>query len=144
MFRKHQDEFGEICFDLRTGRRPHLRSIICSTAPGGGKSMLPVIAASQLIGPVADRICWVVPRRSLQLQAEQEFLKPRIRALLDHNLTVRRSTNEFDPCRGLSGFVTTYQALAVGNSNLLQEFRERRYILVLEEPQVEDDGCDRD
>jgi len=140
MFRKHQDEFGEICHELARGLRPQLRSIICSTTPGGGKSMLPVIAASQLLGPVADRICWVVPRRALQKQAEEEFLKQRVRDLLGHNHTIRRSTNEADPCRGLSGFATTYQAIGMGNSHLLQEFRERRYVLVLDEPHHIEEG----
>ena len=49
MFRKHQDEFGQLCFDLRTGAAPELKSIICSTTPGGGKSLLPGIAAATLI-----------------------------------------------------------------------------------------------
>jgi superfamily II DNA or RNA helicase len=140
MFRKHQDQFGELCFDLRTGRRPQLKRIICATTPGGGKSLLPVIAASQLIPSVADRICWVVPRRSLQVQAEQEFVKPLFRTLLAHRHTVRRSTNEADPCRGLSGFATTYQAIGMGNAHLIEEFRRNRYILVLDEPHHVEEG----
>ncbi|MBV9865868.1 MAG: DEAD/DEAH box helicase family protein [Abitibacteriaceae bacterium] len=140
MFRKHQDQFGELCYALRTGRTSHLHSIICSITPGGGKSMLPVIAATQLIGPVADRICWVVPRRSLQQQAEQEFLKPKVRELLGNRHVIRRSTNEADPCRGLSGFVTTYQAIGMGNTYLRQEFSQRRYILVLDEPHHVEEG----
>jgi hypothetical protein len=88
MFRKHQDEFGEICYAIRTGQAPQLRPYHCSTTPGGGKSMLPIIAASQLIPGFAERICWVVPRRSLQSQAEAEFLKPRIREMLGHNHSV--------------------------------------------------------
>src|SRR4028119_366582 len=126
MFRKHQDEFGEICYAIRTGQAPQLRHIICSTTPGGGKSMLPIIAASQLIPGFAQRICWVVPRRSLQFQAEAEFLKERTRQLLGHNHSVRRSTNEADPCRGLSGFVTTYQAKGMGNAPLGGEGAARR------------------
>ncbi len=140
MFRKHQDEFGQLCYGLATGRTPNLRHIICSITPGGGKSMLPVIAASQLLGPVADRICWVVPRRSLQQQAEQEFLKPRPRELLGHSHIIRRSTNETDPCRGLAGFATTYQAIGMSNAYLRQEFRQWRYILVLDEPHHVEEG----
>jgi superfamily II DNA or RNA helicase len=114
--------------------------IICSTTPGGGKSMLPIIAASQLIPGFAERICWVVPRRSLQSQAEAEFLKPRIREMLGHNHSVRRSTNEPDPCRGLSGFATTYQAIGTGNAHLRDEFARRRYVLVLDEPHHLEEG----
>jgi superfamily II DNA or RNA helicase len=140
MFRKHQDEFGEICYAIRQGEAPHVRTVVCSTTPGGGKSLLPVIAATQLIPTVADRICWVVPRRSLQVQAEAEFIKGRSRELLGHNLAVRRSTNEPDPCRGLNGFVTTYQAIGVGNGHLREEFSNRRYILVLDEPHHVEEG----
>jgi superfamily II DNA or RNA helicase len=140
MFRKHQDEFGEICYAIRTGQAPQLRHIICSTTPGGGKSMLPIIAASQLIPGFAERICWVVPRRSLQSQAEAEFLKPRVREMLGHNHSVRRSTNEPDPCRGLAGFVTTYQAIGTGNAHLRDEFARRRYVLVLDEPHHLEEG----
>lgn len=140
MFRRHQDEFGAICHGIATGRTPQLRTIICSITPGGGKSMLPVIAASQLIGAVADRICWVVPRRSLQQQAEHEFLKTGPRTWLGHNHVIRRSTNEPDPCRGLSGFSTTYQAVGLSNSHLREEFRRHRYILVLDEPHHIEEG----
>ncbi len=82
----------------------------------------------------------MVPRRSLQSQAEAEFLKRGVRALLGHNLQIRRSTNEADPCRGLSGFVTTYQAIGTGNGFLRQEFSQRRYILVLDEPHHVEEG----
>jgi hypothetical protein len=91
MFRRHQDQFGLLCADLRDSRRPQLKRIVCATTPGGGKSLLPVIAASQLIPEVADRIAWVVPRRSLQSQAESEFLKPNFRGVLNHNLSTRDS-----------------------------------------------------
>jgi len=140
MFRKHQEQFAAICHNIRTGQTPHLRSLICSITPGGGKSMLPVIAAGELIGAVADRICWVVPRRSLQQQAEGEFLKPQFRQLLGHSHAIRRSTNEFDPCRGLAGFATTYQAIGMSNAHLVDEFRHRRYILILDEPHHIEEG----
>ncbi|HEX8552853.1 MAG TPA: DEAD/DEAH box helicase family protein [Abditibacteriaceae bacterium] len=140
MFRKHQDEFGQLCFDLRTGASPQLRSIICATTPGGGKSLLPIIAASQLIPKIADRIAWVVPRRSLQSQAESEFLAPRGRNLLGHNFAIRRSSNEADPCRGLAGFATTYQAIGVGNSHFIEAFSRHRFILVLDEPHHIEEG----
>ncbi len=139
MFRRHQDQFGELCYALRTGQRP-LKRIICATTPGGGKSLLPVIAAAGLIPEVADRICWVVPRRSLQMQAETEFLKANFRQLLGHNLAIRRSTNEVDPCRGLNGLATTYQAIGTMNAHLLNEFREHRYVLVLDEPHHVEEG----
>jgi superfamily II DNA or RNA helicase len=140
MFRKHQDEFGQLCHAIASGESPDVRHIIGHITPGGGKSLLPLIAASQLIPKIADRICWIVPRRSLQQQAESEFLAERGRTLLGHNHSVRRSTSEADPCRGLSGFVTTYQAVGMGNAHLREEFAKRRYILVLDEPHHVEEG----
>jgi len=140
MFRKHQDLFGELCFDLRTGHIAPAKTVICSVTPGGGKSLLPLIAASQLIPTVADRICWVVPRRALQAQAEAEFLGSRGREMLGHNHLIRKSSNEPDPCRGLSGFVTTYQAIGMGNYYLREEFARWRYILFLDEPHHVEEG----
>jgi superfamily II DNA or RNA helicase len=140
MFRRHQDAFGQLCHDIRTGKLPEVRRVVCSVTPGGGKSLIPLIAASQLIPAIAEKICWVVPRRALQLQAEAEFLAPRGRALLGHNHTIRRSTNQSDPARGLSGFVTTYQAIGVGNHHLRESFASSRYILVLDEPHHVEEG----
>jgi superfamily II DNA or RNA helicase len=101
---------------------------------------LPLIAASQLIPKVADKICWVVPRRSLQLQAEHEFLETRGRHMLGHTHTIRRSTNQEMPCRGLSGFVTTYQAIGYGNNHLRDAFTQHRYVLILDEPHHVEEG----
>lgn len=141
MFRKHQDQFGQICFDIAEGQATDVRRIICSVTPGGGKSLLPLIAASQLIPKVADKICWVVPRRSLQKQAEAEFLHARGRQMLGHNHVIRRANNQPQPSRGLSGFVTTYQAIGFGNNHFIQEFCDHRYILILDEPHhLEEDG----
>ncbi len=140
MFRKHQDAFGELCFALRNGEIAPTKTIICSVTPGGGKSLLPLIAASQLLPALADRICWVVPRRALQAQAESEFLASRGRELLGHNHMIRKSSNEPDPARNLSGFVTTYQAIGMGNYYLREEFARHRYILFLDEPHHVEEG----
>ena len=140
MFRKHQDEFGQLCHDIRTHVVPNPRHIICSVTPGGGKSLLPLIAAAQLLGSVAERICWVVPRRALQQQAESEFISERGREMLNHTNLIRRASNEPDPCRGLAGFVTTYQAIGMGNYYLKEEFAHRRYILFLDEPHHVEEG----
>ena len=102
--------------------------------PGGGKSVLPLIAAARLIeAGIADRVCWIVPRDSLRLQAEEAFADPIWRAALGHALSVRAAENAPDPCRGLSGYVTTYQAIAAAPDLHLAEFRRRRYLLVIDE-----------
>ena len=140
MFRRHQEAFGELCLALAGGEVHNVRSIICSITPGGGKSLLPVIAANTLIPRVADRVAWIVPRRSLQEQAEAEFASGRSRELLDNRHLIRKTTGEFDPCRGLSGFCTTYQAIGANNIFLTDEFSRHRYVLILDEPHHVEEG----
>ena len=139
-FRAHQDAFGQLCFEIASGQISNVASIICSITPGGGKSLLPVIAANVLLPTIADRIAWIVPRRSLQEQAEYEFAAGRSREILGNSHLIRKTTGEADPCRGLSGFCTTYQAIGANNSFLIEEFSARRYVLILDEPHHVEEG----
>ncbi len=110
------------------------RDILAAVTPGGGKSLLPVIAAARLIeAGIVERVCWVVPRDSLRLQAEEAFADPAWRAALGHALAVRAADNAPDPSRGLAGYVTTYQAVAAAPDLHLREFRRHRTLLVVDE-----------
>ncbi len=120
--------------DAIAGGRTDARDILAAVTPGGGKSLLPVLAAARLVAAgVVDRVCWVVPRDSLRLQAEEAFADPAWRAALGHDLSVRAAENAPDPCRGLAGYVTTYQGVAAAPDLHLQEFRRHRVLLVLDE-----------
>lgn len=132
--RKHQLEMLQICDQIKAGVSS-VKTIIASVTPGGGKSLLPVIAAARLIPTVADAICWIAPRQSLQKQAEEAFADGRYRNFLKHHCVIRAATNEYNPCRGLEGYVTTYQALNADRSTRInaQEFARKRYILFLDE-----------
>ena len=111
-----------------------MRDILAAVTPGGGKSLLPVIAAARLIAAgVVERVCWVVPRDSLRLQAEEAFADPAWRAALPHALSVRAADNTPDPSRGLAGYITTYQAVAAAPDLHLAEFRRFRTLLVVDE-----------
>jgi superfamily II DNA or RNA helicase len=112
MLRRHQAELNSLCEEIKSGRHTVLRRIICPVVPGGGKSLLPLILAAHLLPGYADKLCWVVPRLALQHQAECEFVKPGFRRLLQHQHELRQSTNDVDPSRGLSGYITTYQAIS--------------------------------
>ncbi len=140
MFRAHQEAFGQLCFDISQGKVSNVRSIICSITPGGGKSLLPVIAANGLIPRIADKVAWVVPRRSLQEQAEAEFAGGKSRELLGNRHLIRKTTGEPDPTRGLSGFCTTYQAIGSNNAFLRDDFDAHRYVLILDEPHHVEEG----
>ncbi|UEM05816.1 DEAD/DEAH box helicase family protein [Skermanella rosea] len=132
-FRRHQEMVSNIVRAI-AGRQTDVRDILAAVTPGGGKSLLPVIAAARLIeAGVADRVCWIVPRDSLRLQAEEAFIDPVWRTALGHTLTVRAAENSPDPCRGLQGYVTTYQAVAAAPELHLAEFQRHRYLLAIDE-----------
>ncbi len=111
-----------------------VENIIVKATPGSGKSSLPIITGKLITAGLADGICWICPRMSLQDQAERNFIDPFFRSMLSHNLTIRSATNENNPARGTNGFVTTYQAIGVDDrQTVLSDFRRKRYILVLDE-----------
>ena len=130
--RKHQKDFAKTIIDIINGSA--VKNIICCVTPGGGKSMIPIQAGKLITAGLADGLCWICPRRSLQYQGEKNFVDPFFRKLLNHSLEIRVSTNEINPARGANGFITTYQAIgADGRQTVLTEIRSKRYILVLDE-----------
>jgi hypothetical protein len=132
--RSHQAETLAVVRAIAAGEASGIRDVLAAVTPGGGKSLLPVLAAHTLIGAgLCERVCWVVPRDSLRLQAEEAFTDPGWRAALGHVLAVRAAENAPDPCRGLAGYVTTYQGVAAAPDLHLAEFRRHRYLLVVDE-----------
>ena len=131
--RSHQHVLSRIIDAIATDGA-EVRDILAAVTPGGGKSLLPVIAAARLIAAgIVDRVCWVVPRDSLRLQAEEAFADPTWRSTLGHALSVRAASNSPDPGRGLAGYITTYQAVAAAPDLHLAEFRRYRTLLVVDE-----------
>jgi superfamily II DNA or RNA helicase len=132
--RSHQRQLAHLIAAIARGEAAEVRDILAAVTPGGGKSLLPVIAAAQLIAAgVIQRIVWVVPRDSLRLQAEEAFADPAWRQALGHALAVRAAENAPDPCRGLAGYVTTYQAIAAAPDLHLAEIRRQPSLLVVDE-----------
>jgi superfamily II DNA or RNA helicase len=131
--RSHQRQVLGVAEALAAGET-EVRDILAAVTPGGGKSLLPVLVAQALVrARVVERVCWVVPRDSLRLQAEEAFADPAWRDSLGHSLGVRAAENLPDPCRGLDGYVTTYQGVAACPDLHLAEFRRHRYLLVVDE-----------
>ena len=95
---------------------------------------------------IIDRVCWVVPRDSLRLQAEEAFADSTWRVALGHAVTVRAADNAPDPSRGLHGYITTYQSVAAAPDLHLAEFRRHRMLLVVDEvhhlPALSDEAPD--
>src|ERR687889_1860720 len=132
--RTHQRQVFGLMAALAAGEATGITDVLAAVTPGGGKSLLPVIAGSHLIrAGIVERICWVVPRDSLRLQAEEAFADPYWRAALNHDLTVRAAENESDPSRGLAGYITTYQGIAAAPDLHLAENRRCRTLLVIDE-----------
>ena len=138
--RRHQSEVDLLCRAIASGTHG-LTDILAAVTPGGGKSSLPVIAAARLLGapgpdgraPLVERVCWVVPRDTLRRQAEEAFVDPAWRGFLGHGHAVRAAENAPDLCRGLSGYVTTYQSIAAAPELHLAEFTRHRYLLCVDE-----------
>lgn len=132
--RAHQRTLAALVATIARGEAEGVTDILAAVTPGGGKSLLPVIAAARLIeaGRI-ERVVWVVPRDSLRLQAEEAFADPLWRASLGHSLSVRSAENAPDPSRGLAGYVTTYQAVAAAPALHLAAMRRHRTLLVVDE-----------
>src|SRR5918994_6944891 len=131
--RTHQQALDTIVCAIADGESP-VRDILAAVTPGGGKSLLPVIAAARLIAAgVVDRVCWIVPRESLRLQAEEAFADPAWCGAIGHAVSVCGADNGPDLCRRLQGYVTTYQAIAAAPDLHLAEIRRHRYLMVVDE-----------
>jgi len=112
----------------------NVRDVLAAVTPGGGKSLLPVLMGAALFDAgVIDRVCWIVPRDSLRRQAEEAFVDPLWRDALGHGMALRAAENGRDLCRGLQGYITTYQAVAAAPDLHLQEFRRHRYLIAIDE-----------
>ncbi len=143
MLRSFQSQFDGMCKEIAAG--VPVKEVFVAVTPGGGKSLLPVIAAHRLLPKVADAICWVVPRLALREQAEKQFIKPEYRAMIGHHNEISVAGNVYNPTRGRSGYVTTYQSLVADSASMQrQEFDTKRYILFLDEPHHCDEGGEWD
>jgi superfamily II DNA or RNA helicase len=133
MLRKHQKEHSNVT-DRIIERQERNNTTLLKVTPGGGKSLIPILAGKLIQNKLADCVCWVVPRNPLKAQGESNFQDPFFRDITGVSLDIRSYTNESDPCRGLDGIITTYQAFTTGNNiNLEYEFMRKRFILILDE-----------
>jgi hypothetical protein len=131
--RSHQRLIDRLMRAIAAHETP-VRDVLAAVTPGGGKSLLPVIAAHRLMGTgLIERVVWVVPRESLKRQAEEAFADAAWRATLEHALCVRAAENAPDPSRGLAGYVTTYQAVAAAPDLHLAQCQHYRTLLVIDE-----------
>ena len=133
--RTHQAQTAAIVHAIADGHAPEITDILAAVTPGGGKSLLPVIAAHALLAArLVERVCWVVPRDSLRQQAEEAFADPAWRRTLGHAVSVRAADNAPDPCPRPAGLRHHLSVRGRFAPDLhLAEFRRHRTLLVLDE-----------
>ena len=134
--RKHQSELNQVIDGIiqKQPKFKNIKRIILSVVAGGGKGSVPINAGKLIKAGLADRICCIVPRTSLQTQCEEVCMDPFFNRLFNINISLRASTNEMNPCRGMHGFVTTYQALGVDKRGYVYNaVKARRTIVILDE-----------
>lgn len=134
--RKHQAELDYVIDGIikNSPRLKDIRTILMSVVAGGGKGSVVVNAGKLLKAGLVHRICSIVPRQSLQTQCEEVCMDPFFQKLFNVKISIRASTNDINPCRGMNGFVTTYQALGMDRSNsVLREIQSKRYCVALDE-----------
>ena len=134
-FQKDVQEAVKRAINESSGGPLEDKTLLANITCGGGKSVLPLIAFQQLEqANVADRVAIICPRESLAQQCAEGFRDPFFRDLLGHDYLVNEATNIVDPCRGLSGYATTYQAIGADRSKInLAAFESQRYFLCLDE-----------
>ena len=133
LLRSHQQRLADVVHAMGGGQT-EARDIVAAVTPGGGKSLLPVIAAAELVkAGLIERVCWIVPRDSLRMQAEGAFADPAWRTLLCHGLSLRAADTTPDPSRGLAGYITTYQGVVAAPDLHLREIRRHRMLLLVDE-----------
>jgi superfamily II DNA or RNA helicase len=154
MLRKHQLELIELLNKKidqikKEGRNPNseVADIVASVFPGGGKSSHPIIAFKLLKeAGLVDKLCWIVPRASLQKQGAEGFLDVKFKELFPHDIEIRETakSNEKDPSHGHDGYITTYQSISTAYNSCKSskklnyhevDFKKYRYLLFLDECQ---------
>ena len=120
-YRRHQVRLEKY---IREKGESHLPlRILAHVVPGGGKSWLPGIIHQHF---PHLKIGWFVPRVSLKVQAHDSLRE-------NFGIVIRDSGNDYDPCRGHQGFVTTHAALMEQPGLWEAELARGEYLLVVDE-----------
>ena len=128
--RRHQEEVDRLCravtggaaglTDILAAVTPAAASRRCRSSPRAAAGRQPAAGRAGLLGGAA-RHAPPAGRGGLRRPGLARRPRPRPR--------VRAAENAPDPCRGLPGYVTTYQASPPRPSCTCAEFRRHRYLL---------------
>ncbi len=134
--RAFQKQVGQVWADVAAGKKKLLdNKLVMDIFPGGGKSLLPVIAAKPLMDAgLIDGVCWVVPRKALQQQGAEDGMSKIAQEIFGGPFPIMEATNQRNPCKDTKGFITTYQALAADISFFCAyELRRKKFLLIPDE-----------
>lgn len=131
--RTHQEALRSLVMGHIAHNTIQGQQIWAEVEPGGGKSLLPVLAYVPLrTAGIVDKVLWVVPRRPLARQAVESFLESQ--HALKHDYAIRQGENRANPTRGLNGTVVTYDLLRHDDKGIYpKELRKHRYLVCLDE-----------
>lgn len=112
-----------------------LEDVLLNVATGGGKTLSGLMAFHVLktFGFV-DKLLWVGPRLSLSRQVAEKAAEGFTTELGHVSYQLNEATNDFNPCRGLDGYATTYSAIGCDASGInAYEVETGGYMVVLDE-----------
>lgn len=125
LLRPQQQKLLSVVKEIAAGKS--VKDIFLFWAPGGGKSLAPVILSDLLTNN--RKQVWVVPRDSLKYQGESDYQNE----YYPTDKICRVAGNAGDPFRGCDSCVTTYQAIGAAPNKWIEVFRKYDCMLILDE-----------
>lgn len=124
--RPQQQKLKNIVSEIQAGNS-EIKDIFLFWAPGGGKSLAPVILSDLLVNN--RKQLWIVPRDSLKYQGESDYQNE----YYPVNKVARVADNYGDPFRGCDCAITTYQAIGANPQKWIDIFDQYEVMLILDE-----------
>lgn len=129
MLRWQQIKMAEKCDAIKKGSG--VRIIPGDVAPGGGKTVMALVAVNSLVGEFVDYAIIVAPRTNLKNQFERDSLDD----LVFEGNIIRAAENTNNLLRGTQGYITTIQAIVANQELHYRENIGNRYLLIVDEYQ---------
>ncbi len=124
--RPQQYELHTTVNEIISGKS-NVKDIFLFWAPGGGKSLAPVVLSDMLINN--RKQIWVVPRDALKFQGESDYQNE----YYPVDKVARVADNSGDPFRGCDACLTTYQAIGANPEKWIEVCRKYNIMLILDE-----------
>jgi len=108
---------------------------LAHSIPGAGKSIGAVLFTKELIeNKKIDHAIWVCPRTSLTNQSAEAFKDKELNPYYTARVAENKAPLFRDTQFGCIAYTTTYQAIAANPKLHFDELKDKRYLLILDEP----------